>query len=132
MPFHLIFFIAWELVENKVVCDDPDEFKVGSYLSIEHCAAGCYGRASMFNYGTNEFGKQRCWKINQCECWCMPSTSIDGVCDVTRIPLGGYRLFKLASKGRCFIALNVTGSLSEANLDHISTEKFTEFSLEFS
>ena len=87
----------------------------------------------MFNYGTNEFGKQRCWKINQCECWCMPSTSIDGVCDVTRIPLGGYRLFKLASKGRCFIALNVTGSLSEANfMDHISTEKFTEFSLEFS
>ena len=105
----MIFCIVWELVENKVVCDDPEEFKVGSYLSIEHCAAGCYGRASMFNYGTNEFGKQRCWKINQCECWCMPSASRDGVCDVTSQK--GYRLFKLASKGRCFIALNVTDSL---------------------
>ena len=62
----------------------------------------------------------------------MPSASVDGVCDVTSQK--GYRLFKLASKGRCFIALNVTGSLSEANLnmDHICTEKFTEFSLEFS
>ena len=68
----------------------------------------------MFVYGTNEFLKQRCWKINQCECWCMPSASKDGVCDVTSQK--GYRLFKLASKGRCFIALNVTGSLSEANL----------------
>ena len=67
----------------------------------------------MFIYGTNEFQTQACWNINQCECWCMPRASIDGVCDVTSHK--GYRLFKLASKGRCFIALNVTDLLLEAN-----------------
>ena len=82
----------------------------------------------MFVYGTNEFGKQRCWKINQCECWCMPSASVDGVCDVTSQK--GYRLFKLASKGRCFIALNVTDSLLYGLV--ICKKMFTEFSLEFS
>ena len=65
----------------------------------------------MFTYGTNEFEMRRCYDINQCECYCWPGASIDGVC--AHSSHKGYRLYKFASKGRCFIALNVTDSLLE-------------------
>ena len=118
------------MVDNKAECTESN-FHAGGYFSIEHCAASCYGRATMFTYGTNEFQKQRCWGINQCECYCWPGASIDGVCD--RSSHKGYNLYKLASKGRSSGVSNVTNTLLEAYfIDHISEEKFTESSFEYS
>ena len=91
-------YIVWELVANKAECTGSGWFRAGVHFSIEHCAASCYGRATMFTYGTNEFQTQRCYDINQCECYCWPGASMDGVCD--RKSHKGYRLYKLASKGR--------------------------------
>ena len=57
--------------------------------SVEACAAACIGVASMFIFGTNEFGNNRC-NGNQCACFCETSAS-SGSCRMDSH--SGYNLY---------------------------------------
>ena len=54
--------------------------------SVSDCANACKGNASMFIFGTNEFGEKRC-DGDGCSCYC----ETDKNCDM--VPHNGYRLY---------------------------------------
>ena len=62
---------------------------------IEVCAQSCKGVASMFAFGTNDFGRPRCnvdkWQ-NGCACYCETAAMPDGTCSMASH--NGLRLYK--------------------------------------
>ena len=71
------------------------DFEIKPYLQgAEECAFACKGVASMFIFGTNDFGTNRCSTSNRskCKCWCQKGASADGSCSAHNH--NGYKLYK--------------------------------------
>ena len=80
----------WLMVEEKVECTGNEVTK-GRLNDVESCAKSCKDTSSMFIFGSNDFGAERCY-ANGCECACETSALSDGTCTTT--PHNGYRLYK--------------------------------------
>ena len=95
---HLCFnkFLEWSLVEEKKECSG-DEISKGRMVSPGECASACNGVASMFAFGTNDFGVPRC-DGNGCQCLCETAAADDGTCD--SVQHKGYRLYRFRADGK--------------------------------
>ena len=63
--------------------------------SKEECANECnIHDASVFAFGTNDFGSPRC-NEKGCYCLCEPAANADGTCE--RVSHSGYNLYKIIS-----------------------------------
>ena len=62
----------WTLVEPEDVCIDADidEEQPFDVASVDECSRKCFGIASHFAYGTNDFELQGC-KNGFCKCHCI-------------------------------------------------------------
>ena len=78
------------MAEEKKECSGK-EIPKGEQPSIDKCASECEGVASMFAFGTNDFGNNRC-SGNGCMCLCETSATKEGTC--TSVNHKGYRLYK--------------------------------------
>ena len=81
------------MVEEKKECSGSEESK-GYVQSLGTCASICKGEASMFIFGTNDFGESRC-NSDGCKCYCETSATEQGTCDI--IDHTAYRLYKYIS-----------------------------------
>ena len=105
-------FSGWLLVAEKKECGGAEIYK-DNLESVEDCAAKCMGTASMFIFGTNDFGKIRCGtaqevgnskgKKDGCSCFCETTATTNGICP--QIDSIGYRLYKYASQGNHYFVL---------------------------
>ena len=87
------------LVQEQKECGGSEVSK-GRLDSLLECADACYGVASMFIFGTNDFGDPRCEDNGkQCKCFCEDSANVDGTCDT--IDHNGYRLYKYTEPSKC-------------------------------
>ena len=86
------------LVGDKTECDGPEIFK-GELASLGDCAEKCQGLASMFVFGTNDYGTERCYNIG-CHCYCETSATTRGTCRQKNND--GYRLYKYVSQGKYY------------------------------
>ena len=71
------------------------EVNLRGVKDMKSCARECYGVSSMFLYGTNDFGTNRCneaWIGLGCVCVCETAAKEDGTCNMVKH--NGYRLFK--------------------------------------
>ena len=95
---HLCFnkFLEWSLVEEKKECSG-DEISKGRMVSPGECGSACNGVASMFAFGTNDFGVPRC-DGNGCQCLCETAAADDGTCD--SVQHKGYRLYRFRAVGK--------------------------------
>lgn len=85
---------GWSLVAENKECGGSQLYK-GKQHSVEACGTVCRGVASMFIFGTNDFGLVD-WCNNQgCTCYCETSATDPGTCDI--IHSNGYRLYKYTS-----------------------------------
>ena len=81
-------------------CRGSLEEPKGRLDSVQECADACYGAASMFVFGTNEFGNAHCDSNGtQCLCLCETSATDDGTCDMSDHT--GYNLYKYATPSKC-------------------------------
>jgi hypothetical protein len=78
------------LVAGKTECGGSEVGK-GKLPSVDDCASKCEGVASMFAFGTNDFGTDRC-NDEGCSCYCETSATEEGTCE--REDHNGYRLYK--------------------------------------
>ena len=100
----LLLFIAccssaWELIAEKKECGGS-EINKGYESALEDCAKQCRGTASMFLFGTNDYGTTRC-NDDGCTCVCETSATVDGSCD--QVNHSGYRLYKYMEEGNTFV-----------------------------
>ena len=79
------------MVKEKIECSGLQSY-MGKKSKIEVCARYCLGKASMFIFGTNDFGENRCETNAGCDCYCETSAAMDGTCNT--IDNIGYRLYK--------------------------------------
>ena len=95
---HVCLFklLEWSLVEEKRECSG-DEISKGRMISPGECASACNGIASMFAFGTNDFGIPRC-DSNGCQCLCETAAADDGTCD--SVQHKGYRLYRFRAVGK--------------------------------
>ena len=88
----------FEVVAEKSECGGS-EIMTGKFASISECASSCENTASMFIFGTNDFGNPKCdYVINGarlCACFCETSATDSGTCTI--ITQTGYRLYKFVS-----------------------------------
>ena len=96
--------LEWSLVEEKKECSG-DEISKGRMNSPGECANACKGVASMFAFGTNDFGVPRC-DGNGCQCLCETAAADDGSCD--SVQHKGYRLYRFRAVGKCILKINPT------------------------
>ena len=66
-------------------------------ISPGQCANECNGLSTMFAFGTNDFGVDRC-DGNGCKCLCETSAADDGTCD--SVQHKGYRLYRFKAFGK--------------------------------
>ena len=71
-----------------------------SKKDILDCAKECKGKASMFIFGTNDFGNDRCSEEG-CHCSCETSATPGGTCNM--VTNTGYRLYKFFDPGKYFL-----------------------------
>ena len=98
----LFVILEWFLVGDRMECDGSNN-ALGSIPTIEECASNCNGQASMFAYGTNDYGTSRC-DSGGCKCLCETAASTEGTC--TEINHNGYRLYKYKSAGNIMFIVN--------------------------
>ena len=82
--------VDWILIEKKKECTGS-EINKGSFLEVTGCAESCRQVSSMFVFGTNEFGTNRCDESG-CACYCETAATNEGDCQLTDHE--GYNLFK--------------------------------------
>ena len=82
------------MVEEKKECIGS-ETNQGKMTSVSDCANACKGNASMFIFGTNEFGQKRC-DGDGCYCYC----ETDKNCDM--VSHNGYRLYTFIGSSKYF------------------------------
>ena len=70
--------------------------------SIDDCAKACTEHASMFVFGTNDFGVDRC-DMTGCNCLCETAARSDGTCNTA--DHRGYRLYKFSTSGNIHVWL---------------------------
>ena len=97
--FNSCYLSGWELVAEKKECDGSEVSK-GKKSSLEDCATECRGTASVFAFGTNDYGTIRCNDAG-CTCLCETSATVDGSCD--QVNHNGFRLYKYLGKGNTFV-----------------------------
>ena len=68
--------------------------ELGGLTSIDQCAIACKDLASMFAFGTNAFGRDRCHR-DGCKCVCQLGARYDGTCDVKEHM--GYNLYRFTT-----------------------------------
>ena len=85
--------IAYTLLAAKTECSG-EEKGMGYLTGIEKCAVACKGKASLFAYGTNEYGDNHCISGGKCKCLCETVASVDGECD--QKGHNGFNLYKYA------------------------------------
>ena len=78
------------MVADKKDCEGHDK-GMGMMSTIGECARKCKTISSMFAYGTNDFGLERCYD-QKCKCVCEPTASADGTCKTKNH--NGYRLYR--------------------------------------
>ena len=83
------------LVAEKKECMGSETWQ-GYQTSISECADKCKRKSTIFLFGTNDFGVERCNK-DGCACMCEISVNSDGSCDMA--PHNGYRLYKFETLG---------------------------------
>ena len=90
------------LVAEKNECDGSEILfmEEESKKDILDCAKECKGKASMFIFGTNAFGNDRCSEKG-CLCSCETSATPDGTCNM--VSHTGYRLYKFFNPGKYFL-----------------------------
>ena len=86
--------LVWSIFREKAECGGAEVYLDETFHSIDECAKACNGISSMFAFGTNDFGNDRCWS-NGCACLCETAANDDGNCDV--VGNTGYRLYKRLS-----------------------------------
>ena len=95
--YHLYRFgstnIEWSLVEEKKECTG-EEVNKGGKDSIDQCAMACSRLSSMFVFGTNDFGNDRCFS-DGCKCICETGAKDDGTCDT--VGHNGFRLYRYST-----------------------------------
>ena len=97
--------LEWVLLKAKAECDGS-EINKGKLPTVDDCASQCKEVASMFAFGTNDYGTDRC-NDDGCQCLCETSAREEGQC--TRVNHNGYRLYKYSKgKYRVFRILSVT------------------------
>ena len=90
--------LGWSLVGDKKECGGSEKSK-GRMDSIEECAEACTGVSTMFAFGTNDYGTNRCKSKNKgCKCLCETSAGDDGTCNMVNHK--GYRLYKFGTSGK--------------------------------
>ena len=67
------------------------ELYIAGVESLEDCAKRCQTVSTMFAYGTNDFGLERCYD-QKCKCVCEPTASAEGTCKTKAH--NGYRLYR--------------------------------------
>ena len=89
------------MVGERKECNGS-EIYIGKFRVPDECAFQCKGKASMFAFGTNDYGKNRCHK-DACNCLCETSSTHDGTCTIR--DHDGYRLYKYlnANPGEYFV-----------------------------
>ena len=96
---YLMYFfnqnIDWTLVSEKKECGGSEIYQQHQN-SISHCSNECRGKASMFIFGTNDFGQNRCYE-DGCICVCETGAKDDGTCDM--VSHDGYNLYKFKTRG---------------------------------
>jgi len=81
------------MVGERIECSGAD-INRGVQSSVEDCAASCEGEATMFIYGTNEFGNPRCDDSGAgCRCYCETAAFDWGQCQTA--PHNRYNLYRL-------------------------------------
>ena len=78
-----------ELVGQKTKCKGSGSNQ-GKVTSVSECEALCADASSMFSFGTNDFGGEKCVNGN-CECVCEEYTQADSDCE--QVVSTGYRLY---------------------------------------
>ena len=77
---------------ERVECGGEVEHNYqGNATTIDACSQLCNGKATLFTYGTNDYGRQMCQKSG-CPCYCMKRATEAATCH--QIPHDGYRLYK--------------------------------------
>ena len=98
--YHLYRFgttnIDWSLVDEKKECGG-EEVNKGGMDSIDQCAMACSKLSSMFVFGTNDFGNDRCFS-DGCKCICETAAKDDGTCDT--VDHNGFRLYKFSASSK--------------------------------
>ena len=74
---------------------DEKEYGYGDRIETEEeCAKKCSGLSSMFAFGTNDFGNDRC-QNGFCKCICETSATKEGFCH--QMSHSGYNLYRFGS-----------------------------------
>ena len=87
---------GWSLVGEKQECRGEEEY-IGRFETVEECGDACGGVATMFIFGTNDFGKKRCNRKG-CKCVCEVEAAYDGTCKTKEH--NGYRLYRYDTWGK--------------------------------
>ena len=95
MTMFLIFIVEWTIAAERKECSGS-EISKSKKLNIESCASSCKGFSSMFIYGTNDFGANRCNSNGYCDCYCETSASNKGTCNM--VDNNGFRLYKYTNR----------------------------------
>ena len=85
------------MVADKKECSGTETSSRFPFLA--DCAAHCNGTASMFAFGTNDYGIDRC-DNEDCKCLCETSATVNGSCD--QEDTNGFRLYKYVGQGNHF------------------------------
>ena len=94
---------TFALVAEKTECSGK-EYSRGYMANAEQCAVACKGWSTLFVFGTNDFGTNRCNDEGHCRCYCETQALKDGTC--SQIDHAGYRLYKFT--GRDYLWLVVS------------------------
>lgn len=84
------------LTADKMECGGSEEYK-GYFAGLEECGSSCEKISSMFIFGTNEYGEDRCLANGTCSCFCETAETSDGVCN--QISHSGFRLYTYKTTG---------------------------------
>ena len=92
---------TWSLVAEKEECTGDEKLLDydSKIKSVDECANACDGLSTMFAFGTNDFGEERCDNDGNCKCSCETGAHwYDTTC--TKKSHLGYRLYKYTVTGK--------------------------------
>ena len=113
----IIFITDWKLVAERKECEGS-ETNVGWKRTVADCADACRDKSSLFIFGTNDFGTNRCLlPCRGCKCFC-ENTSTFGICE-QEIDHDGYRLYRFENDGNLYFETNLSFSYLKNYFIHI-------------
>ena len=83
--------VGYHLVEDKTECSGTEKSMTLTF-DVGHCAKMCQGISTMFVFGTNDYGNDRCYD-GGCKCLCETAAKSDGTCN--KVSHNGYRLYRV-------------------------------------